>query len=447
MGLDAEKLILSVYKFFSREHAKKKLEVAMHRVFVRTITALGIKKAFLCRLLKKNRAEDSASAGTASNETSGETSGSVSKAGMPDSFDRDVIKRCTLSLLSQNKNITLKALRERVIEAGINISKFALWKTLHRLGFCYGKPDKQSKEVLMERPDLTRKRATYLRKIREYRQQKRPIVYLDETWVDTHCYPAKQWMAPSGHNSRKLPSNRGQRFVILHCGGEDTGFLENCDLVFLSKSKDGRDYHSEMNNRIFMDWVRNQLSPALHQPSVVVMDNASYHSVQVQEAKAPTSATRKQEMKLWLQSKNIAVDERLTKPKLYELIKQHKEQASLTYTVDSFLQSQGHEVLRLPPYHCELNPIELIWGDLKQFVALNNNTFKQADVRELIDGGIQNIDQSRWCNACNHVVKLEEEWLRRDNIQADRISPVIISISETDSEDEDEEGDTDSCLK
>ena len=30
------------------------------------------------------------------------------------------------------------------------------------------------------------------------------------------------------------------------------------------------------------------------------------------------------------------------------------------------------EVLRLPPYHCELNAIELIWADEKNFVAREN---------------------------------------------------------------------------
>ena len=30
------------------------------------------------------------------------------------------------------------------------------------------------------------------------------------------------------------------------------------------------------------------------------------------------------------------------------------------------------EVLHLPPYHCELNAIELIWADEKNFVAREN---------------------------------------------------------------------------
>jgi hypothetical protein len=41
--------------------------------------------------------------------------------------------------------------------------------------------------------------------------------------------------------------------------------------VFLAKSKDG-DYHQEMNSVIFLEWFKNQLMPALKNPSLVVLD-------------------------------------------------------------------------------------------------------------------------------------------------------------------------------
>jgi hypothetical protein len=39
----------------------------------------------------------------------------------------------------------------------------------------------------------------------------------------------------------------------------------------------------------------------------------------------------------------------------------------------------GHEVLRSPVCHCELNPIELIWAQVNGFVAENNITFRLKD--------------------------------------------------------------------
>jgi hypothetical protein len=48
------------------------------------------------------------------------------------------------------------------------------------------------------------------------------------------------------------------------------------------------------------------------------------------------------------------------KTELYEIIKLKKPKA--VYKTDEFLHRKGHDVLHLPPYHCEFNPIEMVWG-------------------------------------------------------------------------------------
>ena len=57
-----------------------------------------------------------------------------------------------------------------------------------------------------------------------------------------------------------------------------------------------------MNSVLFNKWVEEQLVPALPHKSLVVMDNASYHSVIKEGIKAPTSATRKGDMQKWLKA-------------------------------------------------------------------------------------------------------------------------------------------------
>ena len=37
------------------------------------------------------------------------------------------------------------------------------------------------------------------------------------------------------------------------------------------------------------------------------------------------------------------------------------------YIVDRLLQQNGHDVLRLPHYHCQFNAIELIWANPKTY--------------------------------------------------------------------------------
>ena len=58
----------------------------------------------------------------------------------------------------------------------------------------------------------------------------------------------------------------------------------------------------------------------------------------------------------WLEKNNVPFDKKSKKPELYEIIKSKKQLP--VYKVDEFLKRKGHEILRLPPYHCEFNPIE-----------------------------------------------------------------------------------------
>jgi hypothetical protein len=61
--------------------------------------------------------------------------------------------------------------------------------------------------------------------------------------------------------------------------------IDGCDLVFLAKSKDD-DHHQEMNSVVFLEWFESQLMPALKNPSLIVLDNASYHNVKTEDTKA-----------------------------------------------------------------------------------------------------------------------------------------------------------------
>jgi hypothetical protein len=47
----------------------------------------------------------------------------------------------------------------------------------------------------------------------------------------------------------------------------------------------------------------------------------------------------------------------------------------LSYKIDRIFAEHNHSILRLPLYHPELNPNELIWATVKNWVAQNNTTF------------------------------------------------------------------------
>lgn len=65
-------------------------------------------------------------------------------------------------------------------------------------------------------------------------------------------------------------------------------------------------------------------------------------------------------------------------------------------------------MLRLPPYHCELNPIELIWAQIKGDVASRNTTFKMVDLKNLFYSAVQKITPEKWKKCVKHVENVIE---------------------------------------
>jgi hypothetical protein len=48
-----------------------------------------------------------------------------------------------------------------------------------------------------------------------------------------------------------------------------------------------------MNSFVFLEWFENQLRPALKNPSLVVLDNASYHNVKTEDTVCPNLSQKK----------------------------------------------------------------------------------------------------------------------------------------------------------
>ena len=93
--------------------------------------------------------------------------------------------------------------------------------------------------------------------------------------------------------------------------------------------------------------------------AVVVLDNASVHNKRAPGT--PTSNTKKADMKDWLIEKNIEFPPRALRSELWEIIKDYLKQFPM-YDVDEMVKRLRPDITleRLPPYHCELNPIELV---------------------------------------------------------------------------------------
>lgn len=182
-----------------------------------------------------------------------------------------------------------------------------------------------------------------------------------------------------------------------------------------------------MSGEIFLEWFENIL-PKLENNAVIVMDNAPYHSMKLE--KVPNTKWKKSDIIEWLKSKNETVDTTMLKNELLQSVALIKHNFTNKYIIDEKANKQNKTVLRLSPYHCELNPIEMVWSMVKGYVKTHNTTFKIDDVKILLEQGLQRVTAEHWSNFVRHVVKEKEKIWKVDNIahRTTEMAPLIIRL-------------------
>ena len=131
---------------------------------------------------------------------------------------------------------------------------------------------------------------------------------------------------------------------------------------------------------------------------------------------------------------NIPFSATDSKKVLYEKIKQKK--TPVVYKTDKIANLHGHEVIRTPVRHCEFNQIELIWAQVKGFVAKNNTPFRLKDAKELTYAAFGKITRDVWTKTEEHVVKIEKEYCKENCIDRSVIEPIIIDFCDDDSDED-----------
>lgn len=346
-----------------------------------------------------------------------------------DDFDKRVVRRTVLEFYERKEIPTLNKIQEELkqsisFEGGVE----SLRKILMDIGFKYRKVD--GRKFLMERLDVVATRTQFLRQMHQVRESSNSIVYLDETWVNQNYTVEKCWTDTTSDAATgiKPPTGKGSRLIVLHAGTKD-GFINNCELIFRAVN-DG-DYHKQMNGTMFEEWFKDKLLPNIEPHSAIVMDNAPYHSALLE--KNPTSSWRKADLRDWLERKGVQPSPDLLRAELYALTK--KIAVGKKYRIDSIAEAAGHKVVRLPPYHCHYNPIELIWAQVKTHVAKNNN-YKMASLQPLVKEALSLVTASNWMKAVQHAEGLQEEDARQDVAVDHLVESFIINVEEESSEEE-----------
>ncbi|KAJ3646484.1 hypothetical protein Zmor_024070 [Zophobas morio] len=287
---------------------------------------------------------------------------------------------------------------------------------LKNLGFSYKKDD--SKRALMEKSHVVALRKVFLSKYMENvnSAEKKPFIYLDETWVFSNGTVTRSWQ-DEDLRSVKRTSGDGGRYIIINAGKEE-GFVENASLIFKSKNNT-LDYHHEMNAENFEKWLQNDLLPKLEEPSNLV-------------EKRPTTAWKKVDLQLRLQKNCIAFSELHKKDTLLKLCKAHYKNP--VYVVDNIITAPGHDVLRLPPYHCIFNPIEMVWSQTKRFY--DKDVLKSKNPLDAWNRALQNITPEQWKSYVKHIENIIKTYWDKEKFV--KVNNIIINLNvETDESDSD----------
>ena len=235
------------------------------------------------------------------------------------------------------------------------------------------------------------------------------------------------------------PTGSGKRLIVNHLGWEN-GFLNGCEECFVG-AKDSADYHKEVNSIHFERWWEDSVLPRLPTKSVVVIDNAKYPSRQTEESRALTTNWRKAQIQDWLRKKGVDFQRKDTIPILLQKSKQIKVEKKyrLKEITERFCQTYRRrdiKILRLPVGHSELNPIELVWAQLKSEVARKNTTFKIANFKCLMNNALQGVTRLNWSKDINHVLKVEDAsfWKVNFGDRAPHVEPFIVQLKGSDTE-------------
>jgi hypothetical protein len=88
----------------------------------------------------------------------------------------------------------------------------------------------------------------------------------------------------------------------------------------------------------------------------------------------------------------------------------------------------------------------VIWSQVKEWVASRNVTFKTENVKLLCEKKFSEVGGREWHPVCDHVKRIEKEYLETEGIVDVELDRLIISLGGSTSDSSDTEAGDDVCL-
>ncbi|GJJ74656.1 hypothetical protein EMPS_07014 [Entomortierella parvispora] len=346
------------------------------------------------------------------------------RAGIP------VTKSLILEELQKNQKLSIP---------GRTLSRY-----LFHLGLVYGK-NKHQRNIYQDKPANAEHRHFYLEQRLENLNAKGhpilPEVFLDET----HCYLDPQTMrsiegAAVDETGRKPMVLLFGAFVVYHNGFKMKGEIvkksiliwpvggqahgqdfedENWSSVpaFVQGSgvaPDSHDYQGPFTSNLF-ERIFKEICKTLsdeYGPCHIHMDSAKYHFGR--KNPLPRQSAPLDQLVQWFKDNGHPLPTRsdgraMTRLGLLDWI-DHMNIAPVYASYD-IANKHGHTIMRTPPHHCELQPIENLWGLVKNPIALDPNLNETClSLRNRLLEGFAKVKSEQLVSFWEKTVKIGKDY-------------------------------------
>jgi len=295
-------------------------------------------------------------------------------------------------------------------ERGIIYSRRQMCKILLQIGCKYRKVNEQFvRNKVFQNERIAKFIYKYHHALIAQEKGEAIIVYTDESYCHNNHALKYSWFGPAELDREVFAETRSGRFIIFHAITKD-GLLNNnlenagddltkpvisaeyiyqhsipkakkrtgpVEIASTKKSSEKDEYHGNINWEMFWGWITNRLIPAFEhrypgKKMILMMDNASYHNKTVHDYKCASDLKKPELLELLAEHKyKIKSPKKCNQSELQLVWSQHvKDRPWLKQTVlQQLFDNKKWELLMTPPSCPRTQPIELVWGMVKDRVA------------------------------------------------------------------------------
>lgn len=271
----------------------------------------------------------------------------------------------------------------------------AFYSRLRKMGyFWYLTKSYPIKRILLESSTLRLYRAIYLQKIKQYRAEKRDIIFLSKYF---------DYYTQRGNTTYKT--------FTLNVNSSTGLAPHSINLFEMEYSHE----HSETDLFLtFNNWVCDKVLPFIPANAVIVFVNLPFQNILLNPP--PEADATKIELCNWLDNNNVPFNSNMSKPELYKLIVECHERVK-KFSVDELFKRgfKGHPVLRCPPQHYDLTMTHLFWSQAFYKLTPQPRVSRAAALHNLIQDHLSGMTVNKLTRMQSQLIENEKEYEKCDN--------------------------------